>query len=163
MITRKEVPFYGPEFRAPYIFNKDDISKRFLLEKLINADYASLRAPAFLTFSDRTIESSLRDLQDVLAIPDPPPPPPPTSTSDTQANSEQRVPETSTSPSGSSNDVNNSIQRMRTTFRKLTTRLHHHPSVSGDPMATRKSLDYSKSVYDSSDENDVKQVSIDYY
>ena len=38
----------------------------FLLTKLINAEYASLKAPAFSTYSEKSIEHSLSDLNDCL-------------------------------------------------------------------------------------------------
>lgn len=42
--------------------------KNFLLSKLINAEYASLRAPAFSVYSEKTLESSMQKLYDTLTI-----------------------------------------------------------------------------------------------
>lgn len=61
-MSKKDVPCFGPMIRFPFIFNKDSNLKKFLLSKLINAEYASLRAPAFSSFSEQTIETSLNKM-----------------------------------------------------------------------------------------------------
>lgn len=66
MISKKDVPLYDPLIRRPYIFNKSEKLKKFILSKLINAEYASLRAPAFSVYSEKTLESSLQRLCDSL-------------------------------------------------------------------------------------------------
>lgn len=68
VISKKDVPEHRPEIHVPYIFNKDEKLKRFLLSKLINAEYASLRAPAFSIYSEKTLESSLQRLIDTLTL-----------------------------------------------------------------------------------------------
>jgi hypothetical protein len=62
VISKKDVPYFGPYIRKPYVFKKNENLKRFILSKLINAEYASLRAPAFSTFSELTLEKSLKEL-----------------------------------------------------------------------------------------------------
>lgn len=68
VISRKDVPYFGPYIRKPYIFKKDQNLKHFLLSKLIKAEYASLKAPAFSSFSEKTIEDSLSKLCDNLEV-----------------------------------------------------------------------------------------------
>ena len=62
------MPKFEPYIRAPYIFKKDKNLKKFLLSKLINAEYASLRAPAFSFYSEKTLESSLQKLYENLVL-----------------------------------------------------------------------------------------------
>ena len=61
------MPYFGPFVRKPYVFKKDENLKRFILSKLINAEYASLRAPAFSQFSEKTFKQSLNKLCENLA------------------------------------------------------------------------------------------------
>lgn len=44
MVARKDVPCFGPYIKKPYIFAVNESLKNFILSKLINAEYASLRA-----------------------------------------------------------------------------------------------------------------------
>ena len=44
MVARKDVPCFGPYIKKPYIFVINESLKNFILSKLINAEYASLRA-----------------------------------------------------------------------------------------------------------------------
>ena len=60
------MPFFGPVIRKPCVFRKDANLKKFLLSKLINAEYASLKAPAFSSFSEKTLEQSLLKLSENL-------------------------------------------------------------------------------------------------
>jgi len=62
VVSKKDVPYFGPYIRKPYVFKKNENLKRFILSKLINAEYASLRAPAFSTFSELTLGKSLKEL-----------------------------------------------------------------------------------------------------
>ncbi len=62
VISKKDVPYFGPYIRKPFIFKKNENFRRFILSKLINAEYASLRAPAFSTYSELTLEKSLNEL-----------------------------------------------------------------------------------------------------
>ena len=66
MISKNDVPSFSPTLNAPFLYKKDLSLKKFLLTKLINAEYASLRAPAFSQFSEKTIEHSLNKLYDDL-------------------------------------------------------------------------------------------------
>ncbi len=56
------MPYFGPYIRRPYVFKKNTNLKNFLLSKLINAEYASLRAPAFSEYSTVALTSSLDTL-----------------------------------------------------------------------------------------------------
>jgi hypothetical protein len=62
VISKTKVPAFGPEIYRPYVYEKDENLKNFLLSKLINAEYASLKAPAFSSFSEKTLEQSLQTL-----------------------------------------------------------------------------------------------------
>lgn len=68
MISKKDVPEFGPRIRSPFIFKKNERLKKFILSKLINAEYASLRAPAFSFYSEKTLESSLQKLYENLIL-----------------------------------------------------------------------------------------------
>lgn len=68
VISKKDVPEFEPFIRAPCIFQKDDKLKKFIVSKLINAEYASLRAPAFSIYSEKTLESSLQKLYENLIL-----------------------------------------------------------------------------------------------
>lgn len=68
VISKRDVPEFGPRIRHPHIFKKDEKLKKFLLSKLINAEYASLRAPAFSFYSEKTLESSLQKLYENLIL-----------------------------------------------------------------------------------------------
>ena len=59
MIYKKDVPFFEPYTQLPFVFKKDLNLKRFLLAKLINAEYSSLKAPAFSQYSMIATKSSL--------------------------------------------------------------------------------------------------------
>ena len=66
MIYKKDVPFFEPYTQLPFVFKKDLNFKRFLLAKLINAEYSSLKAPAFSQYSMIATKSSLELLCDDL-------------------------------------------------------------------------------------------------
>lgn len=68
VIQKKDVPYFGPIVRPPYLFNKDENLRKFLLSKLINAEYASLKAPAFSVYSEKTLEQSMQRLYETLTI-----------------------------------------------------------------------------------------------
>ena len=60
------MPYFEPFLRTPYLFKKDSNLRSYLLTKLINAEYSSLKAPAFSTYSEKSIEHSLSELTDLL-------------------------------------------------------------------------------------------------
>ncbi|CAF1143039.1 unnamed protein product, partial [Brachionus calyciflorus] len=62
VMSRKDVPYFEPLIRPPFIFEKNESLKKFLLSKLINAEFASLKAPAFSSFSEQTIRPGLQKL-----------------------------------------------------------------------------------------------------
>ena len=43
VLSRKDVPYFGPYIQPPFSFKKDEMFKNFLLAKLINAEYSSLK------------------------------------------------------------------------------------------------------------------------
>lgn len=61
-MSRKDVNYFAPTIRRPFVFNKDVNLKKFLLSKLINAEYESLKAPAFSSFSEQTMKPALKKL-----------------------------------------------------------------------------------------------------
>lgn len=61
-MSKHEVPFFEPIIRKPSVFEKDENLKNFLLSKLINAEYASLKAPAFSPYTEKTLEQSIGKL-----------------------------------------------------------------------------------------------------
>lgn len=65
-MSKKDVPFFEPVIRPPFIFEKNENLKKFILSKLINAEYASLKAPAFSSFSEQTIRPGLDRLYSKL-------------------------------------------------------------------------------------------------
>lgn len=58
-MSKKDVPYFEPLIRPPFIFEKNQNLKKFILSKLINAEYASLKASAFSSFSEQTIRPAL--------------------------------------------------------------------------------------------------------
>ncbi len=66
MISKNDVPSFTPKINSPFIYKKDENLKKFLLTKLVNAEYASLKAPAFSQFSEKTLEHALSKLYDEL-------------------------------------------------------------------------------------------------
>ena len=62
VISKNDVPGIEPYIPKPCIFKKNEDLKRFLLTKLINAEYASLKAKAFKKFKVKTIGASLNKL-----------------------------------------------------------------------------------------------------
>lgn len=66
-MSKKDVPYFEPVIRPPFIFEKNDNLKKFILSKLINAEYASLKAPAFSSFSEQTIRPGLDKLSSKLS------------------------------------------------------------------------------------------------
>lgn len=65
-MSKKDVPYFGPLIRPPFIFEKNENLKKFILSKLINAEYASLKAPAFSSFSEQTIRPAIDKLSSKL-------------------------------------------------------------------------------------------------
>ena len=65
MISKKDVPEHRPEIPVPYIFKKDEKLKRFLLSKLINAEYACLSGN---NNSEKLPENSIQKLVNTLTI-----------------------------------------------------------------------------------------------
>ena len=66
VISKTKVPIFEPVIHWPFVYEKDENLKKFLLSKLINAEYASLKAPAFSSFSEKTLEQSLQKLCETL-------------------------------------------------------------------------------------------------
>ena len=62
VISKNDVPIIEPLIPKPHVFKKNEDLKRFLLTKLINAEYASLKAKAFKKFKIETIGASLSKL-----------------------------------------------------------------------------------------------------
>jgi wyosine [tRNA(Phe)-imidazoG37] synthetase (radical SAM superfamily) len=62
LLTQKEVSFFEPILHRPFAYKKDENFKKFLLTKLINADYAVLKSPAFSVHSQQIFDTNLRDL-----------------------------------------------------------------------------------------------------
>ena len=56
------MPYFGPSIRKPFIFKRSANLRRFILAKLINGEYASLRAPAFSVYSEKVLEDLLASL-----------------------------------------------------------------------------------------------------
>lgn len=68
IVYKKDVHYFGPYLRKPFVYTKNSNLKKFILSKLINAEYATLKAPAFSTYSEKTIEDSLVKLTDKLEM-----------------------------------------------------------------------------------------------
>jgi hypothetical protein len=66
IVYRKDVQYFGPFLRKPFVYTKNSNLKKFILSKLINGEYATLKAPAFSVYSEKTIEDSLVKLTDNL-------------------------------------------------------------------------------------------------
>ncbi len=65
-MSRKDVPYFGPFIRRPFVYKKNRNLKSFLLAKLINAEYSSLQAPGFSQYSVVALTQSLQTLTDDL-------------------------------------------------------------------------------------------------
>ena len=61
------MPNIEPAIRKPFVFKRDENLKRFILTKLINAEYASLKAKAFEKFKIETLDNSLKKLYNELS------------------------------------------------------------------------------------------------
>lgn len=66
VISKKSVQKFDPAIRKPYFFRPDLNLKHFLLTKLINAEYATLKCPAFSKHSENIIDDLLQDLKTSL-------------------------------------------------------------------------------------------------
>eukprot|EP00127_Corallochytrium_limacisporum_P003116 Clim_evm45s146 gene=Clim_evmTU45s146 len=62
IVTKDDVPPFGPALPAEGVFDTDSELRRFLLTKLINAERAAYQAPAFSKKNRRTMEVALKNL-----------------------------------------------------------------------------------------------------
>lgn len=64
IVSRNGAPYFGPYLYKPYVFVKDENLKKFIYEKLINAEYASLKL--FHSFNEQIIKPNLQRICDKL-------------------------------------------------------------------------------------------------
>ena len=66
MLYKHDVPYFNPFIRKPYVFLKNDNLKRFLIAKLINAEYAILQSESFRPFIEKAVKPDLINLYKTL-------------------------------------------------------------------------------------------------
>ncbi|KJE89083.1 Rap1GAP [Capsaspora owczarzaki ATCC 30864] len=66
VISRKDVPGFGPRLIEAYVFQKGPELREFLLAKLINAENAALSSPGFQNLARRTRHGLLKDTIDTF-------------------------------------------------------------------------------------------------